>query len=55
MHEVNDMKAERVQIWEQVVNATRSFFRRIYDLCEWLEIKARTAKDLVAGRDQMRR
>ena len=61
MEEVNDakdeqsLKAERVQIWEQVVEASRSFFRRLFDLFQWIEIKARQAKDLVSSREQMKR
>ncbi len=53
--DVNGLKAERVQIWEQVVAATRSFCRRIFDLFEWIEIKARAAKDVFASRDHVKR
>ena len=35
------MKAERVQIWAQVVETTRSLAQRIYDALEWIEVKAR--------------
>ena len=51
----NGLKAERVQLWERVVEATRSLARRIYDTLEWFEIKLRIAKDLFASRDQMKR
>ena len=55
MKTVNSMKAERVQLWERAVESSRSFFRRLFDLFQWVEIKARQAKDLVSSREQMKR
>ena len=52
---LNGLKAERVQIWPWVVDTGRSFFRRLFDVFEWVEIKARQAKDLFSSREQMKR
>ena len=40
------MKAERVQIWQRVVETTRSLAARIYDFFKWLEKAAGTIKEI---------
>ena len=54
LNEENEMKAERVQFWEQLVAATLSLARRIYDGLDWIEIQARAAKDVFSSRDPQR-
>ena len=60
MEEVNDakdeqsLKAERVQIWEQVVDASRSIAERIYAALAWAEALISSVKAFF-GRDPMER
>ena len=51
LNEENEMKAERVQIWEQLVAAARSLARGIYGGLDWIETQARAAKDAFGSRD----
>jgi len=49
------MKAERVQIWQRVVDTTRSLAMRIYNFLKWLEETAGAFKRVAAGFIRLRR
>ncbi len=40
------MKAERVQIWQRVVDTTRSLASRLYGFFKWLETAAGALKQI---------
>ena len=46
---VKPLKAERVQFWQRVVDATRSLASRIYDFFRWLEVTAGALKRVAAS------